>query len=100
MQTCCCDRPDRSEVVELIAKLDTYQRSLYPPAYASPGPCFTEETELVAGVQRPPFLGDLSYDSIGDVLTKTVYSDRFVLPLATQAGQSTVLTYTGTTSYA
>jgi hypothetical protein len=45
------------------------------------------------------FWGGLSYDSTGAVLAKTVFSDRFVLPLATQAGQSTALTYSGTTSY-
>jgi len=45
------------------------------------------------------FWGGLDYDSTGTALTKTLHSDGFVLPLATQAGQSTALTYTDTISY-
>jgi len=45
------------------------------------------------------FWGGLGYDSTGAVLTKTLHSDGFVLPLARQAGQSTVLAYTDTISY-
>ena len=45
------------------------------------------------------FWGGLDYDSTGAALSKTVHSNGFVLPLATQVGQSTALTYTSTTSY-
>ena len=45
------------------------------------------------------FWGGLEYDSTGAVLSKTVHSNGFVLPLATQVGQSSALTYTSTTSY-
>lgn len=45
------------------------------------------------------FWGVLGYDGTGAVLTKALHSDGFVLPLATQAGQSTVLAYTDTISH-
>ena len=44
------------------------------------------------------FWGVLDYDSTGAVLTKTLHSDGFVVPLATQAGQTIVLAYTDTVS--
>ncbi len=45
------------------------------------------------------FWGFLDYDFTGTLLTKTLHSDGFVVPLAAQAGQSIALSYTDTTSY-